>query len=79
MILSAYMLLLHKYSNQQQIIIGCPFANRNQPETQNMLGLFMNTLPLKLDIVPEATLREIIGDVRSESEQAQLHQAIPLN
>lgn len=45
MILSAYMLLLHKYSNQQQIIIGCPFANRNQPETQNMLGLFMNTLP----------------------------------
>ncbi|ATA25111.1 non-ribosomal peptide synthetase [Brenneria goodwinii] len=79
MIMAAYTLLLHKYSGQQQIIIGAPFANRNQPETQNLMGLFMNTLPLRFEVSPQATLREIVDSAREESEQAQHYQAIPLN
>lgn len=78
-ILAAYTLLLHKHSGQQQIVIGVPFANRNQPETQNMMGLFMNTLPLSLMVSPVSKLQEIVKSAREESGQAQIYQAIPLN
>lgn len=78
-ILAAYALLLHKYSNQRDILIGTPFANRNQPDTQNMMGLFMNTLPLRFEINPEATLQDVLNSAHEESKQAQTHQAIPFN
>ncbi|MFI8415591.1 non-ribosomal peptide synthetase [Serratia sp. NPDC078593] len=78
-ILSAYTLLLHKYSGQTQIVVGAPFANRTQPETQHMMGLFMNTLPLCFELNPEAALQDIVKIARSESEQTQRYQAIPLN
>lgn len=78
-ILAAYTLLLHKYSGQQQLVIGVPFANRSQPETQKMMGLFMNTLPLRFKVSPESTLQDVVNSTREESGQAQVYQAIPLN
>ena len=50
LMLAAYQLLLHKYSGQQDIIVGVPFANRLDAKTQDMLGLFMNTLPLRFQL-----------------------------
>ncbi|WP_108649571.1 non-ribosomal peptide synthetase [Dongshaea marina] len=78
-ILAAYQLLLHKYSRQQDIIIGVPFANRNYPETQNMMGLFMNTLPLRFEVNSASRLSSVIEAAKTESEQSIPHQDIPLN
>ncbi|WP_350238319.1 amino acid adenylation domain-containing protein [Pectobacterium colocasium] len=78
-ILTAYQLLLHKYSGQQEIIIGAPFANRNLPATQNMMGLFMNTLPLRFDIDPDASIASLIEDVRVECEETLRYQDVPFN
>ncbi|RLM20977.1 non-ribosomal peptide synthetase [Brenneria alni] len=78
-ILTAYQLLLHKYSGQQEIIIGAPFANRNLPVTQSMMGLFMNTLPLRFEINPDAPFSTLIDTTRAECEQAMMHQDVPFN
>ncbi|MEQ9843088.1 amino acid adenylation domain-containing protein [Pectobacterium brasiliense] len=78
-ILTAYQLLLHKYSGQQEIIIGAPFANRNLPATQNMMGLFMNTLPLRFDIDPHASVASLIEGARAECEETLRYQDVPFN
>ncbi|WP_279625690.1 non-ribosomal peptide synthetase [Xenorhabdus vietnamensis] len=78
-ILAAYELLLHKYSGQQEIIIGIPFANRNQSVTQNIMGLFMNTLPLCFRIDPEITLSTLVQITRKECEQSTAYQDVPFN
>ncbi|UUE35696.1 amino acid adenylation domain-containing protein [Pectobacterium aroidearum] len=78
-ILAAYEILLHKYSGQSEIIIGAPFANRNLPETQGIMGLFMNTLPLRFNIDSEATISGIIENSRIECEETMRHQDVPFN
>ncbi|CDH31403.1 non-ribosomal peptide synthetase [Xenorhabdus bovienii] len=78
-ILAAYEILLHKYSGQQEISIGIPFANRNQSVTQNIMGLFMNTLPLCFRIDPEITLSALVQITAKECEQSMAYQDIPFN
>ncbi|QRN34843.1 non-ribosomal peptide synthetase [Pectobacterium brasiliense] len=78
-ILTAYKILLHKYSGQQEIIIGVPFANRNLPTTQNMMGLFMNTLPLRFDIISDIRINDLIDAARLECEEAMKYQDVPFN
>lgn len=78
-ILTAYKILLHKYSGQQEIIIGVPFANRNLPTTQNMMGLFMNTLPLRFDIISDISINDLIDAARLECEEAMKYQDVPFN
>ncbi|CAG8998982.1 MAG: D-alanine--D-alanyl carrier protein ligase [Candidatus Celerinatantimonas neptuna] len=75
--MAAYQLLLHFYSGQSEVVIGSPFANRNIPETQHIMGLMMNTLPLCTEITPELTLDELIQNAKTESDQVFAHQSIP--
>ncbi|SBS34236.1 Linear gramicidin synthase subunit D [Marinomonas spartinae] len=79
LMLAAYHLLLHKYSGQQDIVLGVPFANRMLSQTQEMMGLFMNTLPLRFHIDKDTTLEELVSAAKAESESAAEHQSIPLN
>ena len=44
---AVYNVLLHRYSNQEDIVVGIPVAGRNHPDTENMLGMFINTLPIR--------------------------------
>nr|WP_284676479.1 non-ribosomal peptide synthetase [Vibrio sinus] len=79
LILAAYQLLLHKYSNQKDVIIGVPFANRMDYNTQEVMGLFMNMLPLRFCVQGEHSLHDVLDESRRESESAAAHQDIPFN
>src|SRR5699024_5876948 len=46
-LISVFYILLNKYSNNTEITIGTPIANRNLPEISNVIGMFVNTLALK--------------------------------
>ncbi|PHQ80375.1 MAG: hypothetical protein COB66_04920 [Coxiella sp. (in: Bacteria)] len=50
-LLSAFSILLYKYSQQEKITIGTAIANRTEPEIENMIGLFVNILPLNIHII----------------------------
>jgi amino acid adenylation domain-containing protein len=74
---TAFAILLMKYSGQEDIIIGCPFANRPIPELDPLFGLFVNTLPIRLDLSGNPQLRDFITQVRRVMFDAFTWQAAP--
>ena len=71
------MVLLYKYSNQDDIAVGSPIANRQHGETENLIGFFVNTLVLRGHISPRAGFREFLSRVREVTLAAYDHQDVP--
>lgn len=76
-LLAAFQTLLHRYSGQQNILVGSPIANRNQDELEGMIGFFNNMLVLHGDMRSDPTFRELIGRVRTTTLRAYEHQELP--
>ncbi|CAF2107000.1 unnamed protein product [Rotaria magnacalcarata] len=77
LLLSAYTLMLSNYTNQQDIVIGTPVANRNQPELENLIGFFVNMLVLRIKQDPNDYAIDYIKKVSNEVINAQIHQEMP--
>ncbi len=75
--LAAFNVLLHRYSGQEQILIGSPTANRQQGETEGLIGPFANTLLLKSDLSNEPSFKELLDRTRDVSLGAFSNQTIP--
>src|SRR5262249_17608313 len=52
-LISSFSIILHRYSMQEEIIIGTPVANRNREETKSLFGFLVETLPLCFDLKEE--------------------------
>jgi hypothetical protein len=76
-LLAAWKMLLSRYSNQEDIVIGTPIANRNRAETENLIGFFVNMLVLRTDLSGNPTFRELLGRVREVALEAYAHQDLP--
>jgi len=77
LLLSAYYLMLRVYSNQNNIILGTPIANRHYNDIDEMIGFFVNSLVLSYQISSNMTLENTIKEVANEVVKAQLHQDLP--
>lgn len=77
--LSVYYLLLYKYTNQEEIIVGTPIIGRNTKEVNNIIGMFVNTLALKNKINVEQTFHEFVQDITTNCLEAFEHQAYPFD
>ncbi|MFN7610409.1 MAG: condensation domain-containing protein, partial [bacterium] len=77
LLLSGCYLMLKAYSNQQDITIGTPIANRNYPQTEDLIGFFVNSLALRASIDGNQTATSFIRTIGEEVVQAQLHQDLP--
>ncbi|RUO41304.1 hypothetical protein CWE22_03760 [Pseudidiomarina aestuarii] len=77
LMLSGFAILLHKYCGQQDIVLGTPFANRHHQHTEQLIGFFVNTLPLRLHIQPEQSAQQWLEQVTSTVAEAQLNQDLP--
>ena len=75
--LSAFNVLLHRYSGQDNILIGSPTANRQQGETEGLIGAFANTLLLKSDLSGEPSFNELLRRVKDISLGAFSNQSLP--
>ena len=76
-LLAAFGALLGRYSGQTDILIGAPVANRNHPQTENLIGSFANTLVPRLDLAPTLGFRQLLTQVRQTMLEAQDHQDLP--
>ncbi len=76
-LLSGYYLFLFAYSNEQDIIVGSPFANRHYTGTKDMIGFFVNSLVLRIQIDFKDTLKTYIEKVNAIVTQGQNNQDIP--
>ncbi|MGD9581211.1 MAG: amino acid adenylation domain-containing protein, partial [Vampirovibrionia bacterium] len=63
--LSAYFILLHKYTQQEDIVIGSPIAGRNNNNLKDIVGMFVNTLPIRNYPVSNKNIIEFIKDVQA--------------
>jgi hypothetical protein len=75
--LSAFNVLLHLYTGQEDIVVGTNFANRNEPELEHLVGFFVNNLALRTDLSGDPTFRELVQRVRDTTLSAYTHQAVP--
>ncbi|KAF9344336.1 hypothetical protein BGX34_005771, partial [Mortierella sp. NVP85] len=64
-------------SGQDDILIGSPSANRNHRQIEPLIGFFVNTLALRIDLSGEPTVRQLLERVRKTSIDAQNHQDLP--
>jgi len=75
--LAAFNVLLHRYSGQEEILIGSPTANRIQSETEGLIGAFANTLLLRSDLSGDPSFNELLYRVKDVSLGAFSNQTIP--
>lgn len=76
-LLTAFKILLYRYSGQEDIIIGSPTAGRNQVETEGMIGFFVNTVVMRTDLGGNPSFRELLVRVREVSLGTYAHQDLP--
>ena len=50
MLLAAFQVQLGRYTGQEDFLVGCPFAGRSRPGFENVIGYFINMLPLRADL-----------------------------
>ncbi|MEH2381351.1 MAG: amino acid adenylation domain-containing protein [Nostoc sp.] len=76
-LLTAFKIVLFYYTGQSDIIVGTPFANRQQLETKGLIGCFINTLPIRTYFGGDPSLRELLYQVRGCFLAADHRQQIP--
>jgi acyl carrier protein len=76
-LLSAFQVLLYRYSGQEDIAVGTPIAGRGRTEIEGLIGFFANTLVLRSDLSAKPSFRELLARVRETALGAYTHQDLP--
>ncbi len=76
-LLAAFQTLLHRYTGQDDVVVGSAIANRNRVEIEGLIGFFVNTLVLRTDLSGNPTFRELLARVRDVCLGAYDHQDLP--
>lgn len=77
--LCVYYILLYKYTNQNEIIVGTPVANRTVKEFSHTLGMFVNTLALKNTIDATKSFKDFVSEITKHCLEDLEHQAYPFD
>ncbi|HEY6352691.1 MAG TPA: amino acid adenylation domain-containing protein [Candidatus Angelobacter sp.] len=77
MLLSVFAVLLQRYSGQDDIVLGSPIANRQDEKLENLIGFFVNSLVLRVQVTPEQSFHELLAQVRATALEAYRHQDLP--
>jgi amino acid adenylation domain-containing protein len=76
-LLAAFKVLLHRYTGQEDIVVGTPIAGRNWSEVEGVIGCFLNTLVLRTDLSGNPRFQELLRRVREVALGAYAHQDVP--
>ena len=76
-LLAAFNTLLYRYTQQDDIVVGSPIANRDRPELEDLIGFFTNTLALRTDLSGQPNFIDLLKRVRQMSLDAYTHQNLP--
>lgn len=76
-ILTAFKVLLSRYSGSQDIVVGTPVAGRNRPELEGLIGFFLNTVVLRTQLDGNSSYRELLCRVKEVTLEAYQYQEMP--
>jgi amino acid adenylation domain-containing protein len=77
LLLAAWQILLARFCQQEDILVGSDVANRNHLETEPLIGFFINQIVLRSRVRGDLPLRTFLGQVRQTALAAYLHQELP--
>jgi amino acid adenylation domain-containing protein len=77
-LLAAFEVLLHRYSGQDDFVIGTASANRSRPELTQLIGYLVNTLPIRANLAGNPRFEDHLRQVKEVTLQAYAHQELPL-
>ncbi|CAJ7049286.1 non-ribosomal peptide synthase [Burkholderia pseudomallei] len=76
-VFAAWSVLLSRLSRQTDVVIGTPSANRGHAQIEGLIGFFVNTIALRVDLDGAPTVAELLARVKARTLAAQQHQDIP--
>jgi amino acid adenylation domain-containing protein len=76
-LLAAFQTLLHRYTGQNDVVVGSPIAGRNRAEIEGLIGFFVNTVILRTNISGNPTFQALLARVREMALGAYAHQDLP--
>lgn len=79
LLMAAWAILLNRYSNQTDIVIGTPIANRNRQELEGIIGFFANTLAIRADLTGDPTIQQVMQRIRETALNGYSHQDLPFD
>jgi non-ribosomal peptide synthetase component F len=65
-LLAAFNVLLYRWTGQSDLVVGTDVANRTQPQTEELIGFFLNHLVIRTDLSGDPSFRALLGRVREE-------------
>ncbi len=75
---AAYSVVLHRYSQQNELLIGSPVRGRGRPELEDLIGAFINAVVLRVKLKPDMTFAQLIEHVRDMTLDSFSHEDMPL-
>ena len=76
-LLSAFGAVLSRWAGQERLLVGTPVASRDRAEFEDMIGCFIDTVPVALDLRGDPRFEELLGRVTNSALGAFAHQAVP--
>ncbi|OKJ09237.1 non-ribosomal peptide synthetase [Kitasatospora sp. CB01950] len=76
-LLALFHVLLHRWSGQRDVVVGVPTAGRERAELEPLIGFFVNTLPVRVDLAGDPSFRTALGRVREACLGLYAHQDVP--
>ncbi|ARU63622.1 hypothetical protein CBW65_23350 [Tumebacillus avium] len=76
-LLAVYYALLYRYTGQEDLLVGTPFANRNRSEMEGVIGYFLTSVVLRAQVDPQMTFIELLRRVKDVSLEAYANNDIP--
>ncbi|TDD95358.1 non-ribosomal peptide synthetase [Actinomadura rubrisoli] len=75
--LAVFELLLHRYTGQDDIVVGSSIANRHRPETERLVGMLVNNVALRVDLSGDPTFQQLLERVKEAALGAYANQDTP--
>ncbi|WP_454258922.1 condensation domain-containing protein, partial [Pseudoxanthomonas mexicana] len=76
-LLAGWSVLLSRLSGQSDVVIGTPVANRQRTELEDLIGFFVNTLALRVDVDSDPSVLELLAQVKDTTLGGYMHQDVP--
>ena len=76
-LLTGFAVLLGRYSGQEDIVVGSPVANRQDGKSEELIGFFVNSLPMRIQVKEQRSFQDLLGDVKRMALEAYQHQDLP--
>ncbi len=76
-LLGVFKTLLMRYSQQDDLLVGTPIANRNHKQTEDLIGFFVNTLVIRTDLSGNPSFIKLLEQIKEKTLQAYAHQDLP--